>query len=163
MRFNEIINSFKNKTIICVGNGSIKNKGLVIDDYDIVIRFNNFIIHGYEKDVGIKTSYIVVHGQQPITHNVDFLLSPFNRKHNCNLPIISPDKDYRKNIGRLSTGATFLNILNTFKIDTTIIGFDGFKTKHYFDKQHVYSDAHNIDEVLFINNLRYINEYSNNK
>lgn len=46
------------KTVAIVGNGPCEtglNKGLQIDDHDIVIRFNNFEINGYEKDYGSRT------------------------------------------------------------------------------------------------------------
>ena len=48
----------KNKTIAVVGNGPSeigKNKGVQIDNHDIVIRFNNFVTNGYENDYGSKT------------------------------------------------------------------------------------------------------------
>ena len=48
------------KKIILIGNGSsvLDNKyGTKIDDFDIIVRFNNFKVKGYEKNVGTKTSY----------------------------------------------------------------------------------------------------------
>mgnify|MGYP006266353533 CR=1 FL=1 len=47
-------------TVIIVGNGSSlleKNNGKVIDEFDIVVRFNAFTIAGYEKHVGTKIDY----------------------------------------------------------------------------------------------------------
>ncbi|HEB9350213.1 TPA: glycosyltransferase family 29 protein [Campylobacter coli] len=49
----------ENKTICVVGNSPCelnKNKGCVIDNYDIVIRFNNYKTNGFEKDYGSKTN-----------------------------------------------------------------------------------------------------------
>ena len=54
----KFIEYIKNKNIIVIGNSPIeigKNKGKLIDQFDIVIRFNNFVIDGYENDYGSKT------------------------------------------------------------------------------------------------------------
>ncbi|EAL0605553.1 TPA: glycosyltransferase family 29 protein [Campylobacter jejuni] len=53
------LNYIKNKTICVVGNSPCelnKNRGHIIDSYDIVIRFNNYKIKGFEKDYGSKTN-----------------------------------------------------------------------------------------------------------
>lgn len=55
----KFIEYIKNKNIIVIGNSPIeigKNKGKLIDQFDIVIRFNNFVIDGYENDYGSKTN-----------------------------------------------------------------------------------------------------------
>ncbi|MBX7491550.1 glycosyltransferase family 29 protein [Helicobacter turcicus] len=55
----QFLRYIENKRIIVVGNSPIelgKNKGKVIDGFDIVIRFNNFVTQGYEEDYGSKTS-----------------------------------------------------------------------------------------------------------
>ncbi|WP_096027944.1 glycosyltransferase family 2 protein [Campylobacter lanienae] len=52
------IEYIKNKTIVVVGNSPVelgKNKGDIIDKFDIVIRFNNFALDRYESDYGSKT------------------------------------------------------------------------------------------------------------
>lgn len=49
-----------NNRLILIGNGSsviYKELGNDIDSFDIVIRFNNFKITGYEKNVGTKVDY----------------------------------------------------------------------------------------------------------
>lgn len=46
-----------NKSVALVGNGPSEvgtNNGKFIDDYDVVIRFNNFITDGFEEDYGKK-------------------------------------------------------------------------------------------------------------
>ncbi len=46
------------KKIILVGNGTdavSREAGEQIDSFDVVVRFNNFKIEGYEKNVGTKT------------------------------------------------------------------------------------------------------------
>jgi hypothetical protein len=64
-----MINS--NEKVIVVGNGpSVLGSGLgkFIDSFDHVVRFNNFAIKGFEKDVGTKTTLWATHGvdQHPI-------------------------------------------------------------------------------------------------
>lgn len=48
-----------NNQIIIVGNGSSvldKENGKLIDSFEKVVRFNRYIINGYEKNVGTKTN-----------------------------------------------------------------------------------------------------------
>ena len=50
-----------NKTIAIVGNSPVlleREYGEEIDFHDVVIRFNNFVINGYEKHTGVKTTDI---------------------------------------------------------------------------------------------------------
>lgn len=49
----------KNKNIIVIGSGSSildKEYGEIIDSFKEVVRFNNFQIKGYEKQIGTKTT-----------------------------------------------------------------------------------------------------------
>ena len=51
-------NAIKGKTVAVIGNGPQeigKGCGEEIDSHDIIIRFNNFNIKGFEKDYGSKT------------------------------------------------------------------------------------------------------------
>jgi hypothetical protein len=51
------------KSIVVVGNGmSMLGSGLgsQIDAFDEVVRFNHFLIKGYEQDVGTKTTIMVM-------------------------------------------------------------------------------------------------------
>ena len=55
------------KSVAVVGNGPSelgKSKGREIDSHDIVIRFNNYAVDGYENDYGTKTN-IWVRGGSP--------------------------------------------------------------------------------------------------
>ena len=70
LRVNHNNKTFKNKkkyennnNVIIVGNAktNLDNKfGKFIDNYDIIIRFNGFIIKNYEENVGTKTSIWVI-------------------------------------------------------------------------------------------------------
>ena len=47
-------------SVIIVGNGPSllkKENGHLIDEFDIVVRFNQYTIKGFEKYVGVKTNY----------------------------------------------------------------------------------------------------------
>jgi len=55
---NELKKILEGKTIAIVGNGPSemgKRKGTEIDNHDIVIRFNNYELKGFEQDYGSKT------------------------------------------------------------------------------------------------------------
>lgn len=55
---NELKKILEGKTIAIVGNGPSemgKRKGAEIDNHDIVIRFNNYELKGFEQDYGSKT------------------------------------------------------------------------------------------------------------
>jgi lipopolysaccharide biosynthesis glycosyltransferase len=58
------LNEYKpdNKRVIVIGTAPsvLNNIGKVIDNFDIVIRVNNFKLKGYEDRVGTKTDYIVM-------------------------------------------------------------------------------------------------------
>jgi len=50
--------------VILVGNGTSvldHNYGRVIDSFDFVVRFNDFVIEGFEKHVGTKTNCWITH------------------------------------------------------------------------------------------------------
>jgi len=59
IRRNVIFNKLKNRTVAVVGNGPSeigKGLGKEIDSHDVVIRFNNYSIEGFEEDYGAKTN-----------------------------------------------------------------------------------------------------------
>ena len=73
----------ENKSIMVVGNSPIelgKNKGELIDSFDIVIRFNNFELKDFKKDYGSKTNIWAI---SPALHTIkqkqffdfDFIIS----------------------------------------------------------------------------------------
>jgi len=53
----------KDKSVIIIGNGPScldKEQGDKIDDFDIVVRINNYKLEGYKKQLGTKTTYWAV-------------------------------------------------------------------------------------------------------
>jgi len=66
------MNYLMGKTIAVVGNArTLVNKGKEIDSHDVVIRFNDFKITGYEERVGTKTN-IWCHAFLGLTREDDF-------------------------------------------------------------------------------------------
>jgi hypothetical protein len=50
--------------VVIIGNGTncLSNQfGELIDSYDIIVRFNDYNIDGYESYIGTKTTYFVTH------------------------------------------------------------------------------------------------------
>ena len=46
------------ETVLLVGNGKVKGKASLIDSYEFVVRFNSFVLEGFEKDIGTKIDAI---------------------------------------------------------------------------------------------------------
>lgn len=149
MLFNKM--NIKNKKVILIGNGPsvIKNpKGLFIDKFDIVIRFNSYVINGYEKFVGTKTDiWATTHNHNILSTNVpDLIISAHkNSKKISNYSdknIISiPTRFYNKCRSKLknlgadekiipSTGyLTTAWLLDNYIDFLYITGFDHFSKK----------------------------------
>lgn len=54
----KMIDYFSNKKVAIVGNGPSeigKSKGTLIDDHDVVVRFNNYVIEPFSDDYGKRT------------------------------------------------------------------------------------------------------------
>ena len=151
----ELFESFPD-TVLLVGNGKIENKGDLINSYECVIRFNDFVIEGYERDVGTKISAISFHNAmmtQPHSKN----LYPNYEKYRGIVPIfttfqghqgksdilyteektalISIEPGYRSNPDkRLSSGSSLaLTLALLFNKNVHLVGFDFWKTGHYYD------------------------------
>lgn len=55
----EFLDYIFNKSVIVIGNSPMSlgsNMGSKIDEFEVVIRFNNFVTEGYNQDVGSKTN-----------------------------------------------------------------------------------------------------------
>ncbi|XP_063057495.1 ST3 beta-galactoside alpha-2,3-sialyltransferase 3a isoform X2 [Engraulis encrasicolus] len=63
------LDSLSCKKCIIIGNGGIlsnKSLGAVIDEYDVVVRLNEALLKGYEKDVGSKTTVRITYPEGAI-------------------------------------------------------------------------------------------------
>jgi hypothetical protein len=173
-------------TILLVGNGDIKSKlGAVIDEFECVIRFNKFIINGYEDSVGTKISAISfpVHN---LNHNHRYLIpihdkyaSTPTKKSNTHLftlcdwddvssfDILKPwkgsrlisTKHFREHINYgLSSGCSLaLNLSLLWNKNIFLVGFDFFTTGHIFNTSHQHSNEHSgVMEYNIIKNIKNI-------
>jgi len=154
----ELFESFPD-TVLLVGNGKIEGKGELIDSYDCVIRFNDFVIEGYEQDVGTKISAISFHNalfNQP--HSIN--LKTNYEKYRGVVPIFTTFQGHRgvsdilyiendtalisfeppikasprKNLS--SGGSLALTLSLLFHKEIHLIGFDFWKTGHYYEDIH---------------------------
>lgn len=171
--------------VIVIGNGAslLKSKlGKLIDEFDIIIRLNDFKTEGFEEHVGSKTDILFTctlkdlntpeligkfpevivallmnpHDGVEITEEV--LASP-NISESINWPQAFELRDQigLKDPQYPSTGLLCIdNMVKRFK-SITIAGFDNFKqgNKHYFEaKARKKSPAHNGDaEAAYIQTL----------
>ena len=131
-----------------VGNGETKLKvGSIIDSYPTVVRFNEYMIEGYEEYVGTKTTLRSV-GWAPGTIRDVPMISPFIPKpmtdswHICEknkaagMVIIRPKKGGGR-AGFFSTsGYALLRILSREHVDTMVFHMDGLQSGHYWDANH---------------------------
>lgn len=65
---------FRGKSVAIVGNGPReqgRGLGSEIDGHDIVVRFNNIDLAGYEQDYGRRTDVWVKHMQKTLRHHID--------------------------------------------------------------------------------------------
>jgi hypothetical protein len=143
--------------VLLVGNGKMEEMGHLIDSYEYVIRFNDFVIDGYEYDVGTKVSAISLHCSDFTFPHTNHLLTNY-LKYCGKCPIFTTSDFYgnsKREIlhvqpktklfnvshkyidetgGRLSSGTSLaLNLSVFFDRNVHLIGFDGYETGHYYD------------------------------
>jgi 3-deoxy-manno-octulosonate cytidylyltransferase (CMP-KDO synthetase) len=149
--------------IILVGN-SCKNIGLklgkLIDEFEYVVRFNNFILNDkFNEDYGFKTDIHVINNIKMKSHpeiKNKFLLNnklPVIKNYNSNITIIpysflnSYVDKYKFNI-HLSSGFSiilyYLYYLNYKKIYITNFDFCLNKQIHYFDNEKLPLKPHDF-------------------
>ena len=168
------INKFSNKRVLVVGNAPYEkeNMGKVIDDYDIVVRFNNFPIKGYENHIGKKTDIWCVSDDtyeknKPLIRerrNIKkkYIVSPYNYRENLykirdddfekileKKDIKVPDEyDFGKSWP--STGLLTLFYLLDKYDDITIFCFNGFdkskKSIHFYENLQQWGHKSDIEK-----------------
>lgn len=170
----------------------MENKASIIDSYEFVIRFNDFKINGYEEHVGTKVDAISFHCNDFTLNHTKYLLPTFEKyvdktilftisnyhSSNSKNEIIKTYSNTQlfnmvipydvTNSSRLSSGtALALNLSIFFQKDVHLIGFDGYKTAHYYDdsfdvmedakKANIIGPAHNSDcEDKILKNIKNI-------
>lgn len=166
-------------TVLLVGNGLCENMGSKIDNYDYVIRFNDFIIDGYESHVGTKVNAVSFHTWGVTRPDATILIKNYNKynnqipiftlqsnhKHNIynilcppnNTKLLSQDPPITANGFRLSSAvALAMNLVLFYDKEIHLAGFDFMKTGHYYDNKHQHAKVH----LLFDQN-KIINKISN--
>lgn len=110
-------NSESIASIVLVGNGPSAvswQAGYLIDKFDLVVRFNNFILKGYEPWVGTKTDVWVINGPE---YTVDAVPPGSQIVYSVPLPLTDHDLYYIAVLLRLKTSLTVLdeNVIKTAK------------------------------------------------
>ncbi len=153
--------------ITLVGNGSMENKADFINNSEYVIRFNGFQIEGYENHVGNKVDAIFYNnpdilnqvpehyekyrGKIPIfLHNYhkeglpdDMIYMQPGTTTFFQAPLEIIDGVYR----RFSAGAVLsLSLALVFQKKLDLVGFDFFKSSHYYEPDRILSPSHRGDD-----------------
>ena len=157
--------------IAVVGNAvPSKSYSNEIDNYDNVIRLNNFEIDGYENIIGTKTSLWSTHGSSFIIkekQDIKQALSPFMKTsvesgdpaNNLKIVYAKNNVSQIMNIGRPTTGGALLCLFDYLKIPVTSFCFDFFKGRNYFlekvSDKSVHTNTLNIEEQ-YLKSSKYI-------
>jgi len=142
-----IIRDFRGKSVAVVGNGTpeIPN-GLEINEHDIVVRFNNYVISGYEDIVGTRCDLRVINGWKDIEHRSDckeatpftehapesVFLEEFRAANHGYVWAAEIDIHYAITLDKPSTGLAFVVLCRLLGVKPDVYGFDGFRTPHYW-------------------------------
>ena len=111
------INNFSNikKNILIIGNAPIKYKNLgeKINKFEIVVRFNDFNINDYKKDIGTKIDYWIV-SESFILFDYERFIKKYNIYNNKKIFVIIPYV-FKNNIKKLKNKLP-KNIYNNLNI-----------------------------------------------
>lgn len=152
----------KGASLLIIGNGpsaATKKLGSHIDDFDLVVRINNYVTHGMEDMVGSRTD-IWVNGanqglkkRQDLPEKILVMIPPVELKRKgeaiyprieqrlgtdnytmLSLDIMS-DMETSCGLDRPTTGFFAIYFFYLLGLDITLHGFDFFvgSTAHYFD------------------------------
>lgn len=166
-------NPFLNKRVIVVGNSRellSREMGQEIDDFDVVVRLNNFKIKGYEKYTGTRTdAFHMNHNtipreeiQEVLDTNDVVWMGTRNKRKFCGRTGVSMfDKrvyQYKKGeyVCRAPTSGTMAlsAILNMCNLPVTIVGLGGYAEPGYYYRE----SQETIDKNWKIANTRHCPE-----
>jgi hypothetical protein len=133
----------------------------IIDQFNIVVRLNNFVIDGYEEYVGTKTDIWVHNSNSDIClpKNIDNIKQIINWDHYAPNRL-KFEKYSEKYIGRVmyrnyenicddyKSPSLGLNVISYLIDEYGLVicyGFDGMVTGHYFNIPHMHYNGHNSD------------------
>jgi hypothetical protein len=134
--------------IALVGNGTpLRPFGKLIDSYDVVIRFNNYRINGFEDRIGTRTDFRCTTGWDDVEQREGVLeFSPFcaDSAESANLPafnkglkrpVLTAKTDIHPLIpesAKPSAGLSLIQLFQFLGLKADLFGFDGFRTPHYW-------------------------------
>ncbi|HYG22023.1 MAG TPA: glycosyltransferase family 29 protein [Verrucomicrobiae bacterium] len=149
--------------IAIIGNATPRwELGALIDQYDAVIRMNNYRTEGFQKLVGAKTTHRCTTGWKDVENrNLHPEFSPFTLEANesgnlpvynaaNNLPLLTARHDVHSNIPELkrpSTGLALVQLCVDQKLSVDLFAFDGFKTPHYWEPEKGIYTSHSLSEM----------------
>ena len=152
--------------VALVGNATpAREFGALIDAYDVVIRFNNFRIAGFERITGTRTSYRCTSGWCDVEHrdeHVEFSpftadvresehLAAFNRTNVR--PVLTARTDIHPlipDVPNPSTGLSLVQLLGALNIQVDVFGFDGFHSAHYWSAEPTFKTSHSRREFAIL-------------
>lgn len=151
------------RPIALVGNGCFAAEfGGVIDGFASVLRLNNYLLPGFERRVGAKTSVRISSGWKDIEpRDGPIVCSPFraDASESSNLasfravspvPVLHAVVDVHPlvpDFPRPSTGLAIAALASYLGIELTCFGFDGFSTGHYWDPPGPMATVHSSTEL----------------
>ena len=175
--------------IIAIGNGdSVLNHkfGNKIDDFDIVLRTNNYKIEGYEEYIGKKTTFWARSDSKGIINRdfkqfqkvlfclplrnfsdkkrMDYVKSVFTKNSEIvdkNIVMAAQQKIESPNYSWPSTGLIALEWLLSKYEKVHIFGFDCFRKSDGFPRYY-YNNREIISKIIghkFIDEIKFINYY----
>lgn len=167
----EIIDFVNNKKIILVGNSDNivkKNYGYLIDSFDLICRFNHSTNHpnlGNRTDIWVcafnnipmqekRYNEFVQKPKYVLRLNDDGNINPFLHDKGLYVWHKSEKIKFDERLGCLpSSGLNCIEFLITkTNANVTLIGFDGFQTKTYYNSQKIAHKYHNVEkEKNYIN------------
>ena len=174
----KVIENFSNnkKKVIVIGNAPYEkeNMGEIIDNYDIIVRFNNYPDNGYGKHIGEKTDMWCVSDSTYVKNKKlinsrnsikdKYIVSPYNYKKEHDSII---DTDFKKLLEKRdidipskynfkdswpSTGLLVLFYLINKYDDLTIFCFNGFdkdkKSIHYYENLKQWGHKNELEKYV---------------
>lgn len=155
------------ESIAVVGNGEVADgMGAEIDSHESVIRMNNYVLDGHESRVGTKTTAWAVNAWWDVcyeprglpvftTHPPDYQdgrIDRWKEFQKCpHLLSLSDPALAESPLPRPSMGFSLLRILSGLGKKADVYGFDGFRTGHYWDADHLH--GHDPGEFSFAKDL----------
>jgi hypothetical protein len=154
--------------VVIIGNGTncLSNQfGELIDSYDIIVRFNDYNIDGYESYIGTKTTYFVTHNNflpvDPLlpkkfehsiiwkmpNEEIKFAIESSEYINYSNYEFFN-DYPMSSKIFCPSTAMWTVSLFIIRYKHVVLYNCDGLKSGHYWNPSHTHWHQHNGDVEL---------------